>query len=84
MRVEQANNKAITTPSDNAEIGRYFRSRLGLHEGEKSQGSISRNTAERMLHLPSWMMSIFCWISQLIVQKWKNNKKEWHGHSFLL
>ena len=35
MRVEQANNKAITTPSDNAEIGRYFRSRLGLHEGEK-------------------------------------------------
>jgi len=35
MRVEQENNKAITTPSDNAEIGRYFRSRLGLNEGTK-------------------------------------------------
>ena len=35
MRVEQENNKAITTPSDNAEIGRYFRSRLGLNEGAK-------------------------------------------------
>ncbi len=34
MRVEQANDKAITTPGDNSEIGRYFRSRLGLHEGE--------------------------------------------------
>lgn len=35
MRVEQAGNKAITTPSDNAEIGRYFRNRLGIHEGVK-------------------------------------------------
>ena len=35
MRVEQAGNKAITTPSDNSEIGRYFRNRLGIHEGEK-------------------------------------------------
>lgn len=34
MRVEQAGNKAITTPGDNAEIGRYFRSRLGIAEGE--------------------------------------------------
>ena len=35
MRVEQANNKAITTPGDNAELGRYFRSRLGLKDGDK-------------------------------------------------
>ena len=34
MRVEQANDKAITTPGDNSELGRYFRNRLGLHEGD--------------------------------------------------
>ncbi len=35
MRIEQANDKAITTPNDNGEIGRYFRNRLGLKEGER-------------------------------------------------
>ncbi len=39
MRVEQSNNKAITTPNDNAEIGRYFRNRLGLQDGEEIKKS---------------------------------------------
>ena len=34
MRVEQANNKAITTPGNNAELGEYLRSRFGLDAGE--------------------------------------------------
>lgn len=34
MRVEQAGDKAITTPGDNAEIGNYLRSRLSLDNGE--------------------------------------------------
>lgn len=34
MRVEQANNKAITTPDDNAEIGKYFRARIGVDYGK--------------------------------------------------
>ncbi len=30
LRVEQANNKAITTPEDNSVLGLYFRNRLGV------------------------------------------------------
>lgn len=33
LRVEQQNNKAITTPLSNALLGEYFRNRLGLHNG---------------------------------------------------
>lgn len=33
LRVEQANNKAITTPLNNSLIGEYFRNRLGLRNG---------------------------------------------------
>lgn len=33
LRVEQDNNKAITTPGNNAELGQYFRDRLGLDSG---------------------------------------------------
>ena len=33
MRVEQDGNKAITTPRDNAELGRYIRGRLLVEEG---------------------------------------------------
>ncbi len=33
LRVEQQNNKAITTPLSNAQIGEYFRNRLGLANG---------------------------------------------------
>jgi len=33
MRVEQDGNKAITTPNDNSELGRYFRERLGVENG---------------------------------------------------
>ena len=33
LRVEQANNKAITTPMSNALLGEYFRRRLGLANG---------------------------------------------------
>lgn len=33
LRVEQQNNKAITTPSSNALLGEYFRNRLGLANG---------------------------------------------------
>lgn len=34
LRVEQANDKAITTPGNNAELGIYFRERLGLEPGQ--------------------------------------------------
>jgi hypothetical protein len=34
LRVEQQNNKAITTPLSNAQLGEYFRNRLGLGNGE--------------------------------------------------
>ncbi len=34
LRVEQENNKAITTPLSNAQLGEYFRNRLGLANGE--------------------------------------------------
>lgn len=33
LRVEQQNNKAITTPASNAQLGEYFRYRLGLANG---------------------------------------------------
>lgn len=33
LRVEQANNKAITTPMSNALLGEYFRGRLGMANG---------------------------------------------------
>ena len=33
LRVEQLGNKAITTPLSNAQIGEYFRNRLGLANG---------------------------------------------------
>ena len=33
LRVEQENNKAITTPLNNALLGEYFRNRLGLANG---------------------------------------------------
>lgn len=35
MRVEQQNNKAITTPSNNSLLGEYFRNRLGLSYGAR-------------------------------------------------
>ena len=34
LRVEQQNNKAITTPARNSDLGEYFRNRLGLANGE--------------------------------------------------
>lgn len=34
LRVEQENDKAITTPASNALLGEYFRNRLGLANGE--------------------------------------------------
>jgi hypothetical protein len=34
LRVEQQNDKAITTPLSNAQLGEYFRGRLGLSNGE--------------------------------------------------
>lgn len=34
LRVEQQNDKAITTPECNARLGEYFRMRLGLANGE--------------------------------------------------
>lgn len=34
LRVEQENNKAITTPLSNAQLGEYFRNRLGKANGE--------------------------------------------------
>lgn len=33
LRVEQQNNKAITTPENNSRIGEYFRSRIGVPNG---------------------------------------------------
>lgn len=33
LRVEQATNKAVTTPLSNAQLGEYFRRRLGLANG---------------------------------------------------
>lgn len=33
LRVEQENDKAITTPASNAQLGEYFRNRLGLPNG---------------------------------------------------
>lgn len=33
LRVEQQNNKAITTPARNSDLGEYFRNRLGLANG---------------------------------------------------
>ncbi len=33
LRVEQQNNKAITTPVRNSDLGEYFRNRLGLENG---------------------------------------------------
>lgn len=33
LRVEQQNDKAITTPLSNAQLGEYFRNRLGLPNG---------------------------------------------------
>ena len=33
LRVEQDNNKAITTPARNSDLGEYFRNRLGLANG---------------------------------------------------
>lgn len=32
--MEQENNKAITTPLSNAQLGEYFRNRLGKANGE--------------------------------------------------
>lgn len=34
LRVEQQNDKAITTPMRNADLGEYFRNRLGIANGE--------------------------------------------------
>lgn len=34
LRVEQQNDKAITTPLSNAQLGEYFRKRLGKSYGE--------------------------------------------------
>ncbi len=33
LRVEQQNDKAITTPASNAQLGEYFRNRLGMPNG---------------------------------------------------
>lgn len=33
LRVEQQNNKVITTPVRNSDLGEYFRNRLGLANG---------------------------------------------------
>ena len=43
LRVEQAGNKAITTPLSNALLGEYFRNRLGVAEGAKvTKGDLER------------------------------------------
>ena len=34
MRVEQEGDKAITCPDDNSLLGRYFRERIGVEEGQ--------------------------------------------------
>ena len=33
LRIEQQNDKAITTPARNSDLGEYFRNRLGLANG---------------------------------------------------
>lgn len=38
LRVEQQNDKAITTPASNAQLGEYFRNRLGLANGAYIHG----------------------------------------------
>lgn len=43
LRIEQQNNKAITTPARNSDLGEYFRNRLGLANGEY----ISRDALDR-------------------------------------
>lgn len=43
LRIEQQNNKAITTPARNSDLGEYFRNRLGLANG----AFISRETLEQ-------------------------------------
>lgn len=43
LRVEQQNNKAITTPVRNSDLGEYFRNRLGLQNG----AYITRDDLER-------------------------------------
>ena len=34
LRIEQQNDKAITTPARNSDLGEYFRNRLGLANGD--------------------------------------------------
>ena len=43
LRVEQQNNKALTTPMNNSLLGEYFRNRLGLPNGH----FITREDLER-------------------------------------
>lgn len=43
LRIEQQNNKAITTPARNSDLGEYFRNRLGLANGD----FISRSDLDR-------------------------------------
>lgn len=43
LRIEQQNNKAITTPARNSDLGEYFRNRLGLANGE----FVTRDALER-------------------------------------
>lgn len=43
LRVEQQNDKAITTPASNALLGEYFRNRLGLANGAYIHASDLRN-----------------------------------------
>ena len=40
LRIEQQNNKAITTPARNSDLGEYFRNRLGVANGEHITRSI--------------------------------------------
>lgn len=43
LRIEQQNDKAITTPARNSDLGEYFRNRLGLANGE----FVTRDALER-------------------------------------
>ena len=43
LRIEQQNDKAITTPARNSDLGEYFRNRLGLANGEY----VSRDALDR-------------------------------------
>lgn len=43
LRIEQQNDKAITTPARNSDLGEYFRNRLGLANGE----FVTREALER-------------------------------------